>query len=151
MKSQIAPGEAHLYKICVQVLSDFNKEDILDTYELSLDTRTTLVRDNRLLINGKRFCFTGFGKHEDTLIWGRGFDPACMIHDFHLMNRLVANSFRASHYPYADRHGIFVIHETPAEGLHLGLIAGVLGLGEPPTFAPELCNEKTQAAHEQAI
>ena len=50
------------------------------------------------------------------------------------MEWLGANSFRTSHYPYAeevleyaDRHGIVVIDETPAVGINSGLAAGVFG------------------------
>ena len=46
-----------------------------------------------------------------------------MVHDFALMEWIGANSFRTSHYPYAeevldyaDRHGIVVIDETAAVG-----------------------------------
>ena len=54
---------------------------------------------------------------------GKGHDDAFMVHDFALMEWLGANSFRTSHYPYAeevldyaDRHGIVVIDETAAVG-----------------------------------
>ncbi|GKT84482.1 beta-glucuronidase precursor [Colletotrichum tofieldiae] len=153
------PGAAYLYQLRVEILSDAGADNnVVDTYELSFGIRTIEVKGDRFLINGKPFYFTGFGKHEDAPIRGKGFDPAYMIHDFHLMKWMGANSFRTSHYPYAeefleyaDRHGIVVINETPAVGINLGIIAGVFGLKAPPTFAPEACNEKTQAAHAQAI
>ena len=51
-----------------------------------------------------------------------------MVHDFELLEWIGANSFRTSHYPYAeevldyaDRHGIVVIDETAAVGLNMGL------------------------------
>ena len=57
-----------------------------------------------------------------------------MVHDFQLMEWIGANSFRTSHYPYAeevldfaDRHGIVVIDETAAVGLNLGVGGGFLG------------------------
>ncbi|KAI3528933.1 beta-glucuronidase [Colletotrichum filicis] len=152
------PGAAYLYQLRVEILSDSDKDEVLDTYELPFGIRTISVKGNQFLINGKPFYFTGFGKHEDSPIRGKGFDPAYMIHDFHLMRWMGANSFRTAHYPYAeevldyaDRHGIVVINETPAVGINLGIIAGVFGLKAPPTFAPDACNEKTQAAHDQAI
>ena len=50
---------------------------------------------------------------------GKGHDDALMVHDFALLDWIGANSFRTSHYPYAekvldyaDRHGIVVIDET---------------------------------------
>ncbi|KAF0329591.1 beta-glucuronidase [Colletotrichum asianum] len=152
------PGAAYLYQLHARILSAPGSADILDTYELSFGIRTIKVEGNRFLINGNPFYFTGFGKHEDSPIRGKGFDPAYMIHDFNLMSWMGANSFRTSHYPYAeevldyaDRHGIVVINETAAVGLNLGIIAGMFGLKPPPTFCPEACSDKTQAAHEQAL
>ena len=88
----------------------------------------------RFLINGEPFYFTGFGKHEDSAVRGKGHDDAFMVHDFALMEWIGANSFRTSHYPYAeevldyaDRHGIVVIDETAAVGLNMGLGGGIFG------------------------
>ena len=81
-----------------------------------------------------------------------------MVHDFALMRWLGANSFRTSHYPYAeefleyaDRHGIVVIDETPAVGINSGLAAGFFGAEPFTTFSEETINAGTQAAHKQAI
>lgn len=74
------------------------------------------------------------------------------------MDWIGANSFRTSHYPYAeevmdfaDRQGIVVIDETAAVGLNLAIVSGLFGGIKIPTFSPEACNEKTQAANAQAI
>jgi beta-glucuronidase len=81
-----------------------------------------------------------------------------MVHDFALMGWLGANSFRTSHYPYAeefleyaDRHGIVVIDETPAVGINSGLAAGVFGAEPFTTFSPETVSDSTQAAHIQVV
>jgi beta-glucuronidase len=114
------------------------------------------VSGTKFLINDKPFYFTGFGKHEDTAVRGKGHDPAYMVHDFQLMNWMGANSFRTSHYPYAeevmefaDRNGIVVIDETAAVGLNLGL--SVSGGPIIPTFTPDAINNNTREAHKQAI
>jgi beta-glucuronidase len=80
-----------------------------------------------------------------------------MVHDFALMDWLGANSFRTSHYPYAeevldyaDRHGIVVIDETAAVGLNASL-GGVLGGVTFTTFSEETINSETQEVHRQAI
>ena len=59
--------------------------------------RTVAVDRDRFLINGEPFYFTGFGKHEDFPVHGRGHDAAVMVHDFELMRWIGANSFRTSH------------------------------------------------------
>ena len=57
-------------------------------------------------------------------IRGKGVDNALIVKDFSLIKWLGANSFRTSHYPYAeeimdmaDHEGIMVIDESPAVGL----------------------------------
>ncbi|KAH6669195.1 glycoside hydrolase superfamily [Plectosphaerella plurivora] len=152
------PDGAYLYQLRVELFGKDSPETLEDVYELSIGIRSVKVQGNKFLINGKPFYFKGFGKHEDSPIRGKGFDPAYMIHDFSLMGWCNANSFRTSHYPYAeefldyaDRHGIVVIDETAAVGLHLGIVAGVFGLKSPPTFSPETCNDATREAHADAI
>jgi beta-glucuronidase len=80
--------------------------------------------------------------HEDGAIRGKGHDDARMVRDFALLDWIGANSFRTSHYPYAeevldyaDRQGLLVIDEAPAVGLHLSL--GNMGDHGARTFTPE--------------
>jgi beta-glucuronidase len=151
------PGAAYLYQVTIE-LHQSSKSSIIDSYQIDVGVRTVEVRNSEFIINNKPFYFTGFGKHEDTPIRGKGHDPAYMIHDFELMRWLGANSFRTSHYPYAeevmdyaDRQGIVVIDETAAVGLNLGIASGLFGNKAPNTFAPDFCNDQTRAAHEQGI
>ena len=115
------------------------------------------MRGTEFLINGEPFYFTGFGKHEDTAVRGKGHDDAYLVHDFQLLDWIGANSFRTSHYPYAeevlefaDRHGIVVIDETAAVGLNLASSAASPAR-RASTFSPETFNDDTQAAHAQAL
>jgi beta-glucuronidase len=149
------PGEGYLYELEVDAVDG---EDLLDRYVLPVGIRTVEVRGAEFLINGEPFYFTGFGKHEDANIRGKGHDDALMVHDFALMDWIGANSFRTSHYPYAeealdyaDRHGIVVINETAAVGQNLALVGGIHGMQAEPTFSEETIGEKAQAAHAQAI
>ena len=128
------------------------------SYALPVGIRTLEVRGAEFLINGEPFYFTGFGKHEDTAVRGKGHDDAYLVHDFQLMDWIGANSFRTSHYPYAeevmefaDRHGIVVIDETPAVGLNLGLIGGITGAPKLSTWSPETIGDAAQAAHAQVL
>ncbi|HWD62037.1 MAG TPA: glycoside hydrolase family 2 TIM barrel-domain containing protein, partial [Humibacter sp.] len=104
------PGKAYLYDLDVEVLHEGR---VVDSYRQSFGVRTVEVRGAQFLINGEPFYFTGFGKHEDSPVRGKGHDNAYLVHDFQLMDWIGANSFRTSHYPYAeevmefaDRHGI---------------------------------------------
>lgn len=113
------PGAAYLYRLRV-TFGD-------DVYEQAFGVRTVKVEGNQFLINGKPFYFKGFGKHEDSFFHGRGLDQCLNVKDLSLMRWLGANSFRTSHYPYAeemydlcDREGIVVIDEVPAVGINAG-------------------------------
>lgn len=149
------PGAAYLYDLVVELLDG---DKLIDSYTEPFGVRTVEVRGTQFLINGKPFYFTGFGKHEDTAVRGKGHDNAYLVHDFQLLDWVGANSFRTSHYPYAeevlefaDRNGIVVVDETAAVGLNLGVQGGLTGIGPKPTFSPETFNHETQAAHAQHI
>lgn len=149
------PGAAYLYELTVEAVDG---EDVLDTYSLAVGVRTVEVRGEEFLVNGEPFYFTGFGKHEDTFVRGKGHDDAYMVHDFQLMEWTGANSFRTSHYPYAedvldfaDRHGILVIDETAAVGLNMGVVGGLSGTPPFPTFSEQYAGAETQAAHAQHL
>lgn len=113
------PGAAYLYRLRV-TLGD-------DVYEQPFGVRTVKVEGDKFLINGRPFYFKGFGKHEDSFFHGRGLDQCLNVKDGSLIRWLGANSFRTSHYPYAeemydlcDREGIVVIDEVPAVGINAG-------------------------------
>lgn len=149
------PGAAYLYNLTVEAVQD---DTVVDEYALATGIRTVEVRGTEFLINGTPFYFTGFGKHEDSAVRGKGHDNAYLVHDFELMNWIGANSFRTAHYPYAedvldyaDRHGIVVIDETAAVGMNFGMIAGLTGKPKVLTFTPEGCNDASQAALEQHV
>ena len=113
------PGAAYLYRLRV-TMGD-------DVYEQAFGVRTVRVEGDKFLINGRPFYFKGFGKHEDSFFHGRGLDQCLNVKDVSLIRWLGANSFRTSHYPYAeemydlcDREGIVVIDEVPAVGINAG-------------------------------
>ncbi|MCA4131607.1 beta-glucuronidase [Arthrobacter sp. M4] len=149
------PGAAYLYRLEIEIHDGWHT---VDKYELPVGIRTVAVEGDQFLINGEPFYFTGFGKHEDSAVRGKGHDNAYLVHDFRLLDWTGANSFRTSHYPYAeevleyaDRHGIVVIDETAAVGLNLAVEAGLTGQPPRPTFSPDTINDRTQAAHAQHL
>jgi beta-glucuronidase len=151
-----APGDGYLYDLEIQLVGDDGA--LLDSYHQSVGVRTVAVDGTRFLINGEPFYFTGFGKHEDIAVIGKGPNDAYLLHDFELLKWIGANSFRTSHYPYsqdvldyADRQGIVVIDETAAVGLNMGLGGGIFGGQGYTTFSPETVNDQTREVHAQAI
>jgi beta-glucuronidase len=150
-----ASGDGYLYDLEIQLVRG---ETVVDSYHQSVGVRTVKVDGIRFLINGEPFYFTGFGKHEDVPVIGKGHNDAYLVHDFELLKWIGANSFRTSHYPYsedvldyADREGIVLIDETAAVGLNMGLGGGIFGTQGYQTFSPETANDATREVHAQAI
>lgn len=151
------PGAGYLYTLQTEVVRPGG--ELVDVYPQPFGVRTLAMDGHRFLINGEPFRFTGFGKHEDFAVHGRGHDLAVMVHDFELLGWVGANSFRTSHYPYdeavldyADRHGIVVIDETAAVGLNLDTGTPVLTPGRAlTTYSDATISARTQEVHRQAI
>ncbi len=106
----------HRYMLRAELLKG---DEVIDDYELLIGIREVKVEGNELLLNGKRVFLRGFGKHEESPIHGRGLNLPQIVKDFGLMKWINANSFRTSHYPYAeewldfaDKHGVLVISEV---------------------------------------
>jgi beta-glucuronidase len=115
------PEDPYLYALAV-ILTEGGRT--IDRYTLDVGIRTIAVDGDRLLLNGRALYLTGFGKHEDFAVHGRGLNLPLIVKDNSLLKWVGANSYRTSHYPYseeamqmADREGILIIDETPAVGL----------------------------------
>ena len=151
-----APGDGYLYDLEVRLVDGVGA--VVDSYHQSVGGRTVAVDGTRFLINGEPFYFTGFGKHEDLPVIGKGHNEAFLLHDFELLKWIGANSFRTPHYPYsedvldyADRQGMVIIDETAAVGLNMGLGGGIFGSQGYTTFSPKTINDETRDVHAQAI
>ena len=122
-----SPQQPKLYGLDFQAESEAGVEDC---YTLSFGLRTLLVENGKLLLNGAPLTLRGFGKHEDAPIVGRGLSLPHLVKDMSLLRWVGANSFRTSHYPYAeevlqqaDRHGILVIDEVAANTLSMRAVS----------------------------
>ncbi len=117
-----SPSAPFLYQ-CVFSLLDAAGVEI-DQYTLPTGIRTVRVQDSQLLLNGEPIFLQGFGKHEDFPVLGRSFSLPLIVKDGALLEWIGANSYRTSHYPYAeeamdyaDRAGLLIVDEIPAVGL----------------------------------
>ncbi len=117
-----SPEDPHLYQLRVQLLDG---SAAVDEYTLDIGIREVKISGNNLMLNGKPIFLKGFGKHEDFPVFGKALCMPLIIKDFQMMKWIGANSFRTSHYPYAeemmqmaDKMGILVIDETPAVSLN---------------------------------
>lgn len=117
-----SPADPHLETLEVALLDGGR---VLDVYTQPVGVRTVAVEGSRLLLNGEPVFLKGFGKHEDYPVLGRGLAEPVIVRDAELMRWTGANSYRTSHYPYAeealelaDRAGLLVISETSAVGVN---------------------------------
>lgn len=116
-------GQPRLYDVEVRLIDA--EGVVVDSYQRHLGFRSIEVVGAQLKLNGRAVRLTGFGKHEDFAVVGRGGGAAVTVRDFALMAWTGANSFRTSHYPYAeetldlaDRLGVLVIAEAPAVSIN---------------------------------
>ncbi|GLG94718.1 Beta-glucuronidase [Gryllus bimaculatus] len=111
----------HLYLFEVQLNHGQKRKDV---YRLPVGIRTINWNETTVLLNNKPMYMYGFGKHEDSILRGKGLDHTLLVRDYSLIEWIGANSYRTSHYPYAeealdlaDRQGILIIAESPAVNL----------------------------------
>ena len=131
--------DAYLYKFVFRIQDG---DTVIDEYTVDIGIRTIEVKGTDILLNGKPVYLKGFGKHEDSEIAGRGYNPVVIKRDFELIKWIGANSFRTAHYPYseeiyqlADREGFLVIDEVPAVGMMTSTMNYVsAATGKPTAF-----------------
>ena len=131
-------GQGNLYKLKVTAEHD--------SYIEEFGLRDIQITNNKLLLNGKEIYLKGFGMHEDHETIGKGNNTALNIRDFNLLKWIGANSFRTSHYPYAeeiydlaDRMGILIINEMPAVGMYFW--------NDSPVFINGVVDERTKKTY----
>ena len=118
--------ESYLYTLQVTLYNEGAFNEPVDVYRIPyIGIRTIRLTDSQFLINERPFYFHGVNAHEDSDIRGTGFDDVILAKHFNLYGWIHGNTFRTSHYPYAeefyqlaDRFGIVVIGQTAAIGMN---------------------------------
>ncbi|KAF6206947.1 hypothetical protein GE061_018183 [Apolygus lucorum] len=115
------PNPGYLYTLEARITTTQWGLNIEDVYRLPFGIRMITWSNTSLLINNVPVYLRGFGRHEDSDIRGKGLDLALVAKDYNLLKWIGANSYRTSHYPYAeeimdfaDREGIMIIDECPS-------------------------------------
>jgi beta-glucuronidase len=78
------PNDPYLHTLRVQLLDD---GAVTDDYAVQIGIRTVEVRGDALLLNGEPVFLTGFGKHEDFPVSGRGLNLPLIVKDNALLMR----------------------------------------------------------------
>jgi beta-galactosidase/beta-glucuronidase len=81
--------DAYLYRLWVRLHSG---GALVDEWYEDIGIRTVEIRGTEILLNGEPVYLKGFGKHEDSDIAGRGFNPVVMKRDFELMKWIGADT-----------------------------------------------------------
>ncbi|XP_053970515.1 beta-glucuronidase-like [Hylaeus volcanicus] len=113
------PNPGYLYTL--EVTLSVTNDSKIDVYRLPIGIRTLTWTNTSLLINNRPMYLRGFGRHEDSILRGRGLDLVTVARDHELLKWVGANAYRTSHYPYsdevldlADRMGFLIIDECPS-------------------------------------
>lgn len=147
----------YLYTLRIRLKSG---AEIIDEYSEAVGIRTIEVKGTDILVNGKPVYLKGFGKHEESALYGRGYNPAAIKRDFELMKWIGANSFRTAHYPYseeilqmADREGFLVIDEVAAVGFFESIMNFLEASSKKTTgfFTRSEVQTKTKENHKAAL
>lgn len=116
-----SPSNPYLYTAKVSL---YQADEIIDEYNEQFGIREIKVEGGKIFLNNEELFLSGFGKHEEYPIVGRGQFRAGYVRDHELMRWIGANSYRTSHYPYdeemmrlGDELGFLIINEVPAVSL----------------------------------
>ncbi len=150
----ISPWEHHspyLYKLNI-VLSDENGTVEAVPYEIGF--RRIEIKDNIMLLNGKRLIINGVNRHEWSAESGRCITEQEMEWDIACMKKNHINAVRTCHYPdqklwyeLCDKAGIYVMSETNLESHGSWQKAGAI---EPSWNVPGSVNEWKEAVLDRA-
>ena len=112
--------DPYLYRLDIEV---YNKNDELVEYiPQFVGFRKFEMKDNRMLLNGKRIVFKGANRHEFSSISGRVVSFKELEKDIITMKRNNINAIRTCHYPdsedvydLCDKYGLYMIAECNIE------------------------------------
>ncbi|XP_078040430.1 beta-glucuronidase [Augochlora pura] len=109
------------YMYTLEVTLTVANETKADVYRLPIGIRSLVWTNSSVLLNDRTLYMRGFGRHEDSILRGRGLDLVTVARDYELLQWVGANAYRTSHYPYsdevldlADRLGFLIIDECPS-------------------------------------
>ena len=114
-----SPEDPYLYKVVIALKKDGK---VLEYYGTHAGFRKVMLKDGRLLINGRAVKFKGVNRHDWNMKTGRVITEADMKRDLSIMKAHHINAIRTAHYPphpdfldLCDREGFFVLEEADLE------------------------------------
>ena len=120
----VAPGDGYLYDL--EVAAGRRPTAVVDRYAAGRRHPHRRGPRHRVPHQRRAVLLHRLRQARGPPVRGKGHDDVLLVHDFELMDWIGANSFRTSHYPYAEEvsttptaHGIVVIDETAAVGQNM--------------------------------
>lgn len=112
--------QPNLYQLELEVL---NADGETEEYtEQAVGFRKFEMKNNRMLLNGRRIVFKGVNRHEFSSVSGRQVSYEELVKDIVTMKRHNINAIRTCHYPddlaiydLCDRYGIYLLAECNME------------------------------------
>ncbi|MBR6402457.1 MAG: DUF4981 domain-containing protein [Eubacterium sp.] len=112
--------EPYLYRLDIEIYNSDN--EIVEYIPQYVGFRKFEMKDNRMLLNGKRIVFKGVNRHEFSSISGRVVSFKELEKDIISMKRNNINAIRTCHYPdseavydLCDKYGLYMIAECNIE------------------------------------
>ena len=112
--------EPNLYTIVLALENPKGK--IIETVSNRIGFRKVEIKDNKIMVNGKKLMLRGVNRHEFSGDTGRVVSEETMIKDILLMKQNNINTVRSSHYPndpkwydLCDEYGLYVMDEANLE------------------------------------
>ena len=112
--------EPNLYTLVLALKN--SKGDITETLSNRIGFRKVEIKDNKIMVNGKKLMLRGVNRHEFTGDKGRVVSEDVMRKDIELMKQNNINTVRSSHYPndpkwydLCDEYGLYVMDEANLE------------------------------------
>lgn len=126
--------DPYLYDFEIEVLG--TEGEVLEFITQKVGFRKFEMKDNRMLLNGKRIVFKGVNRHEFSSVSGRHVTYEELEKDIVTMKQNNINAIRTCHYPdgvdiydLCDKYGLYLIAEANMEthGTWDAYIRGVAG------------------------
>lgn len=112
--------EPYLYQLEIEVVGESG--EVEEYIEQAVGFRKFEMKDNRMLLNGKRIVFKGVNRHEFSSVSGRHVSYEELRKDIVTMKKNNINAIRTCHYPddvaiydLCDRYGLYMIAECNLE------------------------------------
>lgn len=110
----------NLYTIVLELKNE--KGETTETLSNKVGFRKVEIKDNKIMVNGKKLMLRGVNRHEFVDTTARTVSEETMIQDILLMKQNNINTVRSSHYPndpkwydLCDEYGLYVMDEANLE------------------------------------